>query len=111
MSAHRDVNEVERHRQLHLFALRFSCWSKLLRNSLFRKYAGTSPSGHSLAHGRDFAAQPSIKAEATAAAVDDKQENQHREEQVRPRPLGRTTVEAEPAFASALAPSVSRATI
>jgi len=66
---------------------------------------------NSLAHGRDFAAQPSIKAEVTAAAVDDKQENQHREEQVRPRPLGRTAVEAEPVFASALAPSISRATI
>jgi hypothetical protein len=30
-------------------------------------------------HGWDFAAQPSIKAQATAGALDDKQEHQHRE--------------------------------
>src|SRR5216684_3776337 len=49
-----------------------------------------------IAHGGDFTAQPSIKAETAAGVLDHKQEHQQGQEHVRPGPLGRIDIEAKP---------------
>src|SRR6266436_6951946 len=49
-----------------------------------------------IAHGRDVAAQPGVEAKTAASALERKQEHQHGQEHVRPWPLGRIAVEAEP---------------
>src|SRR5260370_7751491 len=68
--------------------------------SIFSRFARDveEPADQALpvAHGRELATQPGIKAETAAGPLERKQEHQHGQEHVRPRPLGRIAIEAEP---------------
>src|SRR5258708_36654225 len=72
------------------------CSSPPQRSRLARDVEEPADKALAVAHSRDLTAQPGIKSETAAGAFEREQEHQHGQEHVRPRPLGRIAIEAEP---------------